>query len=446
MLSERADLQWAAQQILLILPRQNGKNAILEALELAAIFLFGEMRIIHSAHLNKTAGDHMKRMRALVRASPELDEITRFYETNGKERMVRLDTGAQIEFMTRGQKTARGGSPDRVVFDEALFLTNEQVQAIVPSMSAQSMNEEGAPQFIYTSSAPLQVSDVLHRIRKRAVAGGISRMFYAEWGIELPDNGIEGIDLTDVDLWYQANPGMGIRISEEWVHDNELSVLTDEALAIERLGVVFPVVETQRDVKIPSGPWSATITNDSPSIKPGDVTIAYDVSIDGLWSSIAIGTRTILDPYVELIEHRQGVGWLPERLVELIRRWEPKAVGANGAGPAAAQLAAILTAFQQADPPISADILTLLNTAAYTAACQGIYTDIIEGRLQRPPGQGPLDAAAGDATERKIGDGFGWHLRQATIPISPLGAITVARALLPVEAEPDAEPLFAFTN
>ena len=51
MLSERADGAWAATLVLLLLPRQNGKNSVLEALELAALYLFDEPRIIHTAHL-----------------------------------------------------------------------------------------------------------------------------------------------------------------------------------------------------------------------------------------------------------------------------------------------------------------------------------------------------------------------------------------------------------
>ena len=42
----------------LAVPRQNGKNAILEALELAAIYLFGEMLVVHSAHKFDTSQEH----------------------------------------------------------------------------------------------------------------------------------------------------------------------------------------------------------------------------------------------------------------------------------------------------------------------------------------------------------------------------------------------------
>src|SRR3954467_11750979 len=47
---EREDGRWSAFEVGLLVPRQNGKGSILEARELAGLFLFGEQLIIHSAH------------------------------------------------------------------------------------------------------------------------------------------------------------------------------------------------------------------------------------------------------------------------------------------------------------------------------------------------------------------------------------------------------------
>jgi hypothetical protein len=48
--NERADGKWAAFEVGLNVARQNGKGSILEARELAGLFLLGERLIIHSAH------------------------------------------------------------------------------------------------------------------------------------------------------------------------------------------------------------------------------------------------------------------------------------------------------------------------------------------------------------------------------------------------------------
>ena len=49
-LGEDRDGRWAAFEVGLVVPRQNGKGSILEARELAGLFLFGEQLILHSAH------------------------------------------------------------------------------------------------------------------------------------------------------------------------------------------------------------------------------------------------------------------------------------------------------------------------------------------------------------------------------------------------------------
>jgi len=57
-LGERADGKWAAFEVGIVVPRQNGKGAILEARELAGLFLFDEQLILHSAHEFKALDVH----------------------------------------------------------------------------------------------------------------------------------------------------------------------------------------------------------------------------------------------------------------------------------------------------------------------------------------------------------------------------------------------------
>jgi hypothetical protein len=42
--------RWSSFEVGLLVPRQNGKNAILEARELAGLFLLDELLLIHTAH------------------------------------------------------------------------------------------------------------------------------------------------------------------------------------------------------------------------------------------------------------------------------------------------------------------------------------------------------------------------------------------------------------
>ena len=63
------------------------------------------------------------------------------------------------------------------------------------------------------------------------------------------------------------------------------------------------------------------------------------------------------------------------------------------------------------------------------------YTHVREGTLTLAAAeQGPLNRAAGDATERELAEGWVFARRQATVPISPVVCLAVGCHLLPTES------------
>ncbi len=404
MLSERVDGSWAAKQATLILPRQNGKNSVLEALELAGMFLFNEKRIIHTAQLSQTAADHQRRMVELIKGNPELEGLCQFYFANGKEAIVRTDTGARLEFSTRSKKIARGGSPQRVVFDEALFLTDEQMNAIMPSLSAQSLNVEGSPQLIYTSSAPLPESEILHRVRNVGIEGSANSAFFAEWSCEA------GADPADRDNWYQANPGMGIRIAEDWVYETEYLTMSPEGFATERLGVVLGM--DAGNSELPG--WPSCL--DVGSEMTGKPAIALDVAPDLSWYSIGVAgdTKDKLT-HVEVVERLTSAS----DAVEVLRKMHGKFKVPVHLDPRAAA-AALIPDLLAVKVPV-----TEISTADLVKACAHLK-QLVDSQTLRHRGQQPLDSAVYGAAIRSIGDGWAWTRRISTVDISPLVVVTLA--------------------
>jgi len=424
------DGRWSAFEVALIVARQNGKGSILEARQIYGLFVLGERLQVHTAHEFKTCYEHFLRVVALIEGCPHLAAQVLRVRRGAGEQAIELKNGCRLRFLARSSGSGRGMSGDVVYLDEAFALTPQVMGALLPTLSAREN-----PQIWYTSSAPLPHSTVLHQVVKRGRDGGSDRLMYAEWS-----NDVDDADPDDVDAWYRANPALGIRITEEFVRA-ELDAMREmpEEFARERLGVVFPLLSDRQTVKLPADAWAESVTDSPPEPVPGQITIAYDVSLDGGWGSIAIAAADLTAPYVELVEHREGSGWLAGRLVELVERWNPIAVGCNGAGPAGAQVQTVREAFSRAG--IEPDLLRQMSAPEYKQACGGFFTDVVEGRLVRPGGQGPLDLAAGDASERPLGDAWAWDIRSATVPISPLVAVTIARALLPYEAEGKPDPM-----
>jgi hypothetical protein len=163
MLGERADGKWAAFEAALLVPRQNGKGSVIEAYELANLFLFDAQLIIHSAHLFPTAQEAFRRLDGLIDGAPALKrQVHKVSNSHGSEG-IELKSGARIRFMARTiSGSGRGFSPDRLVLDEAFRLPPEAVAAMLPALSAQPN-----PQIMYTSSTGYPDSDVLWRLVQR---------------------------------------------------------------------------------------------------------------------------------------------------------------------------------------------------------------------------------------------------------------------------------------
>jgi len=236
--------RWAAFEACLIVARQNGKGAVLEALELAALFLFDDVRLIlHSAHEFKTAAEAFLRIRQLIEGNLDFErEVSRIRTAAGAE-AVELKNGKRLRFVARSSGSGRGFSSDLVILDEAYQLGDQEMAALLPTLSARP-----DPQVWYTSTAGFPTSTQLGLVRARGLRGGDPSLAFLEWSVDE-----QGYDDADERCWAQANPGLGIRIDAEYIA-KERAALTPEVFARERLSV--------GDYPAEDGGW-ATISADA---------------------------------------------------------------------------------------------------------------------------------------------------------------------------------------
>jgi hypothetical protein len=407
--------RWAAAEVGLCVPRQNGKNAVLEARELAALFLTGERLTIHSAQHFKTAKEHFLRLLELIESTPELDcEVRKVSRTHGEEGIELLD-GSRILFFARTKSGGRGFSAPLVVYDEAMFITEASIGALTFTQAAMRDRQRW-----YTGSA---VDELIHpdgvvfaRVRERAIAGDDRRLAYFEWSLECerPEL-LDPALLDDPASWQAANPGLDIRISREAVAD-ELRTVDRRTFAVERLGIgAWPATEPDDGAVIAAARWLALV--DESSELAGAVCFAFDVAPDRSSSAIAAaGRRADGLLHVELTDHRPGTAWVVPRLAQLVERWNPIAVMTDGAGPAGSLI------YRCDEAGVAVETVT---TGDHAKAC-GMLVDLVEQEELRHLGSGELASALRGATRRPLGDAWAWSRKSSTVDISPLVAATLA--------------------
>lgn len=398
-LAERADGNWCASEVGLIVGRQNGKGSILEALELAALFLLELDLTVHSAHEYKTAGEHYLRLAGLIQGCDLDKRVAHYYTANGNRAIV-TKNGSRLVFAARSGGSARGFTGDLIVLDEAYKLTDAAMGAMGPTL----LTRRGR-QTWYTSSAPHVDSEVLHRVRKRGIEGS-PRLFYAEWGNE------PGADPHDWDAIAAANPGFGVRIQQD-AFEEALEQLGEVEFTRECLGV--PSMPDGGSTIFGPGNWQQCEDISSQIHQPDKARLALDVAPNSESASFAVcGARVDGLPHIELIEKGEGTGWVVNRALEYRDYWPIHVL------PSPHPVSGLKADLEEAGVE-----LVELPAGAFPQACAAIQRRVIEHEL-RQIGQGPLNNAVNGAATRVSGEGWTFTRVPSGADISPLVACTVA--------------------
>jgi len=400
MLGERADGMWAAFECALIVPRQNGKGSILEARELAGLFLFDEQLILHSAHEFKTAAEAFRRVLSLVENTDDLRKRVRKVRTSHGDEGIELLTGQRLRFVARSTGSGRGFSGDCVILDEAYALGEAALGALLPTLSARPN-----PQLIYTSSAGHTNSDVLRSVRDRGVKGDDKHLAYLEWSAD------PTLDMDDREGWFEANPGMGIRISEDHV-EREFAALTEGEFKRERLGIWDEAAGADGAMVLDA--WLGCFDAASRPLDP--VAFAVDVSPEGSSAICSAGARSDGLLHVEIVEHRPGTAWVASRLTDLVRRWSPSVIVLDAGSPAGALLPELDRVGVQ---------VTKVAGREVAQAAVAFASHVNQGQL-RHTDQPALNAAVAAAKRRMVGDLWAFGRRGSFVDISPLVAASLA--------------------
>lgn len=398
----------------LALPRQNGKNVCLEAREFYGLVINGE-KILHTAHQVRTSKKSFRRLAALFtdKRHPEITDIVKQIRYTNGEECIELDNGGTIEFSARSRQAARGfDGISLVVYDEAQELTDDQVEAIMATLSASAT---GNRQIIYTGTPPYPncPGEVFRRRRKVCMEDPGKHDSWHEWSVEA--KAVEDIKIDDTSLWYMTNPALGYRLTEEFTAE-ELRSMSADGFARERLGWWSPVLTETVDYAIPAALWDACASEDG---KPEGKT-AYGVkfSVDG--SEVCLCGAVIPETgaaRVSLIDRKptgHGTRWLSEWLAARYDKASCVVIdGKNGADVLTDRVAETWRAKGSVVRPGARDVV----------AAASLLTDMLtEQTVTWYKPQTDLRESAVGSTKRPISGGWGFGGENST----PIEAASLA--------------------
>lgn len=407
MMAEDAEGRWAAGTTGRAVPRQNGKGDEFEVVEAWGLTQRAEA-IVHTAHEIPTAKSAHKRLVDHLESHRDLRRLVSKIRYANGDQAIEMHNDGIVVYRTRTSGGGRGlDDISRLIVDEAQHAQPEQLASATPILTANPN-----PQINFAGTAGIaNVSGSWWKMRRHALAGGgrgFSWLEHSAESISLDDEGrVVSIvpDVTDPATWELANPGFPHRVPPDFL-ERQLAILGPELFAREHLGVWDPEPDVDGDRIIPASDWLACR---APHERGNAVAHAIDVAPDGASASIA--TSDGVGGVVR--EHGPGIGWVVDRLKALgIRK-----VYLDARGPAGALIVDLDEAgIEHVD----------VSPAQHAQACGGLLAAVLSHAF-RHDGQPHLDDAVAGATRRPYGDAWAWNRRSASVDISPLVAVTLAR-------------------
>src|SRR5690554_3016736 len=383
-------------------PRQNGKNEVIAIRERYGLEK-GE-RILHTAHRTTTSAAAFNRLLAILEESG-LEEGEDFHKikATGRE-SIELVGGGRIDFRTRTSTGGLGESFDLLVIDEAQEYTDDQRSALMYTIAA-SPN----PQTIMIGTPPTPISSgtVFTKYRENALYGSLEDAGWAEWSVDKES------DPHDKELWYQANPSLGLRVSERNIQSEVGN--DDLDFNIQRLGLW---IQYNQKSAISENEWKELHVDTLPKLK-GKLFVGIKYGHDGTNVAMSIAVKTEDDKvFVEAIDCqsiRNGNDWI----IHFLRKADVQQVVVDGAN--GQQILSDAMKLAKLKPPILPTVREVIQANAMFE--QAVYQQTIVHRSQPS-----LFQVVTNCEKRPIGTqgGFGYKSQYEDYDIALMESMILA--------------------
>lgn len=393
---------YAADTVVISIPRQVGKTWDIGALVFADCIINPGTTTVWTAHRFKVARETFDSLKA-VALSPALaphidpDDIT----TAAGNESIRFRNGSRIVFAARERGAIRGFTKvRRLILDEAQILTEHALSDLAPTM-----NQAENPQIILmgTPPKPSDPGEVFSRLRREALEGESEGLLFVEFSAD------RGADPDDRDQWAKANPSYPKRTNAKAILRLRKLLSLDDFLR-EALGIWG---SDGGEWVMPSWPDCRV---DIAATPPGAVAaIAIAVDVDRVWISMGAASG-------DGIPHL-GPRW--KRRLDVDRAF----IVAEAARIQVETSCAVVIDRKGPAGPLEDDLteagvnVTAAGLDDYVTACADLF-DAVSAKEVSHGGYPELDQAVAAATKRKVGDRWAWARRSGDI--SMLEAVTLA--------------------
>jgi phage terminase large subunit-like protein len=355
----------------LTVPRQSGKTTFIKAkaahraIGMARAEFGGPQNIRYTA---QTRNDARAKMVDEVWPSLEESPLGGLFTkrlANGNEQLA-FKNKSRWGINANTKKSGHGGTVDEAYLDEAFAHVDFRLeQAFRPAMITRP-----SPQLWVVSTAGDAESVFLWSKvksgRALAEAGVSSGCCYFEWSADpkAPD-----YDPGSPDTWLKCMPAIGHTVRIERIAQDFASM---ELVEFER-AYLNVWQEMAADTMVAGELWG--LCGDTASRATNPVAVGVDVTPDRAWGSIGIAARDTTGGWIhlEVIDHREGTGWMVDRIVELRDRHGPSVIVLDPSGPAGGLLTELVARGVK---------VKLCSTRDHTQACSGLLDDIANRKVR----------------------------------------------------------------
>lgn len=402
----------AYREVVFTVPRQNGKTTLVLAWECQrAVGWGGPQRLSYSAQSGTDA-----RKKLLLDQKPILKPhytalgIRRIYEAIGAEGIA-WHNGSHLGLLNNTEAGGHGPSLDLGVKDELWKdYDDRRDAALIPSMATKP-----AAQVLSCSTMGTEESvpwnSLVDQGRLAVETGERAGVAYFEWSAD-PD-----ADLDDPATWPTFMPAWGYTITARVV-SLARTKMTDNGFRR-----AFGNLQTKADDRVlPLREWDAVCSDTATPVPVA--AFALDINPERSAGAITANAPRIC----ELVEHRDGIGWMVGRAAELdAANGHPWWV-VDSTGPANSLVPKLEAAGLRVHPASARELID---------AC-GNFLDGVMDRGFAIRRDRKMDDAAAGAAKRSVGDAWAWTRKNASADISPLVAATLG--LWAAETLPDEGP------